>query len=305
MRSTTHWKARSIPQAIRWLLAAILCFMRPVWAVETAISLVDDRGRLLSLGRPPLRIVSLLPSLTESICALGACSRLIATDRFSDFPAQVRVLPKLGDLETLQWERLKQLKPDLVLVSTSMRQLDRIEALGMPVIALDSQTHEDVRRSIGLLAKALGDPQAGERLWSAILTEIAAAAASLPESLRQSTVYIELGPAMHAAGPGSFLGESLNSLNLKNIVPAAMGQFPQLSTEWLLTMQPQWIVMQTDPQGQRSRRPGWRRLQAIERGRVCELQAERLDVLLRPGPRLGEAARILVQCMVQQAARTG
>ena len=287
-----------------FLLLLAFFLLAPVWGREASVSVIDDRGRPMRFAKSPLRIVSLLPSLTESICALGACARLVATDRFSDYPEQVRSLPKLGDLHNLQFEQLKVLKPDVVLASTSMRQLDRIEAMGIRVLALDSQSHADVRRSLRLLATVLGDPQAGERLWLSIVQEISSAAAALPESLRQATVYIELGPAMHAAGPGSFLGESLQGLGLKNIVPPSMGQFPQLSTEWLLTMQPHWIVMQSDPQGQRSRRPGWRRLHAVERGRICEFVAERFDVLVRPGPRLGEAARMLAECMAQSAAKS-
>ncbi len=287
-------------------MATLLCFAliaSPLWAAASLLELTDDRGRRVQLDRSPQRIVSLLPSLTESVCALGACERLVGTDRFSDFPAQVRALPKLGDLDDLQWERLKALRPDVVLASKSMRQIDRLESLGFKVLALDSQSHEDVKRSLRLLATMLGDRQSGDRLWQQIDREISTAKLALPGMLKHSTVYVELGPSMHAAGPGSFLGETLQSLGLRNVVPQSMGPFPQLSTEWLIGAQPRWVILQADPSKQYNRRPGWQGLLAIQQGRLCEFPSNDFDVLVRPGPRLGEAAHLLVQCLTRVMQR--
>ena len=133
------------------------------WASAWPVKLTDDRGRVVQLSKAPQRIISLLPSLSESVCALGACEKIVGTDRFSDFPERLKSLPKLGDLDDLQWERLKALKPDVVLASRAMRQVERLEAMGIQVIALDSKSHQDVERSLRLLAHMLGDPEAGDR----------------------------------------------------------------------------------------------------------------------------------------------
>ena len=160
-----------------------LFLIGPTWASAWPVKLTDDRGRVVQLSKAPQRIISLLPSLSESVCALGACEKIVGTDRFSDFPERLKSLPKLGDLDDLQWERLKALKPDVVLASRAMRQVERLEALGIQVIALDSKSHQDVERSLRLLAHMLGDPEAGDRLWRSIDQAMKSAKHELPASL--------------------------------------------------------------------------------------------------------------------------
>ena len=108
------------------------------------IALRDDAGRTVHLPHPAQRIVSLLPSLTETVCALGACDRLVATDRYSDWPAEVRPLPKAGGLDDAQVEEIVRLRPDLVLVSRSQRIADRLRELGVQSVALDTETFADI-----------------------------------------------------------------------------------------------------------------------------------------------------------------
>ena len=110
-----------------------------------ALTLRDDRGVELNFAASPQRIISLLPSVTESVCALGACKRLIGTDRFSNSPPEVIALPKLGGLEDAQIERIVSLKPDVVLAAKSARVTERLESLGLKVVVLESQTHADVK----------------------------------------------------------------------------------------------------------------------------------------------------------------
>jgi len=107
------------------LFVAVLGATPPQAQGQTTVT--DDRGRSLTLPRPPLRVVSLLPSLTETVCALQACARLVGIDRHSDWPAAVRNLPRLGGLEDTQIERIVALKPDLVLAAVSSRAVDRLE----------------------------------------------------------------------------------------------------------------------------------------------------------------------------------
>ena len=99
-------------------------------APSQAVVLRDDLQHAVTFDRAPQRIVSLLPSLTETICALGACSRLVATDRYSDWPVEVRALPKTGGLEDAEIEGIVRLAPDLVLLSRTQRITDRLHELG-------------------------------------------------------------------------------------------------------------------------------------------------------------------------------
>ena len=130
-----------------WLLAA-LC-------VAASLAAPPSPAAAPSPPAPPTRIVSLLPSLTESVCALGGCAKLVGTDRFSNSPASVLALPKLGGLDDAQVERIVLPKPDLVLATPGARVIARLEALGAPVLTLDSRNLAEVQHSLGVLARVL------------------------------------------------------------------------------------------------------------------------------------------------------
>ena len=118
------------------LLAAPLLALAAL-AHAAPITLKDDRGASITLPGVPQRIVSLLPSLTETVCELGDCAKLVGVDRFSNFPERAQKLPKLGGLEDTAVEALVALKPDVVLLGVSARIIDRLESLGLKVIALE------------------------------------------------------------------------------------------------------------------------------------------------------------------------
>ncbi len=266
-------------------------------AAQPVVTVTDDRGQQVSVPRPPQRIVSLLPSLTETVCALGACARLVGTDRYSNWPASVQGLPKLGGLEDTQVERLVALKPDLVLVAVSSRANDRLSALGVPVLALEPQHWAGTQRAIRVLAAALGDAAAGPALVARIDARVAAAAARVPPALRGQPVYFEVASSPFAAGELSFLGELLARLGLANVVPAAMGAFPKLNPEFVIRAQPAVVMASAAAVAEMPGRPGWTGLRALQRGQVCGFGAVEMDALVRPGPRLGEAAEAVADCL--------
>jgi iron complex transport system substrate-binding protein len=264
----------------------------------TPITLHDDAGTVLTLARPAERIVTLLPSLTETVCELQACGRLVGTDRHSDWPASVRGLPKLGGLEDTQIERIATLQPDLVLAPRSSRALPRLRALGLPVLALEPQDATGTARVIATVARALGREADGVQLQQRLRERIASAAARVPPAWRGRALYVEVASTPFAAGEASFIGETLRALGLANIVPAAMGPFPQLNPEFVLRAQPALVVLPQRAAAELPGRPGWQRLQAVAAGRVCALSAEPWNALVRPGPRAAEAAEALVDCLV-------
>ncbi len=280
----------------RWS-AALAALALAGLAQAAGPSLVDDRGRSVTLPAVPQRIVSLLPSLTEAVCALQACGRLVGTDRFSNWPASVRALPKLGGLEDTQIERIVALKPDLVLAAGSSRAIDRLEALGLRVVALEPKTLQDTERVLGKVAQALGDAAAGPALWQRLLQRIDAAALRVPAALRGQKVYFEVASAPYAAGEGSFVGEVLARLGLGNVVPVAMGPFPKLNPEYVVRAQPDIVMGTARAVAEMPGRPGWGTLRALQAGRQCGFASEPWDTLVRPGPRLAEGAELLADCL--------
>lgn len=269
-----------------------------------AIQLTDDLGHRVAFDHPPQRIVSLLPSLTEFTCVLGACDRLVGVDDFSNFPASVRQLPHVGGLEDARVESIVGLRPDLVLAPTSSRALPRLQALGLKVLALEPRTFADVRRVLALLGPVLAARDA-EQVWRDIEQGVDAAAKELPASLRGSRVYFEVSTAPYAAGTSSFIGELLARIGARNIVPASLGPFPKLNPEFVVRADPDVIMLAEEERGANiASRPGWRRLRAVRQGRICVFTRDEGDVLVRAGPRMAEGARLMVRCL-QGRLRSG
>lgn len=302
-----------MPRALRCALAVLALMPLALLAASARaaepVRITDDRGVTLTLAQPAQRIVSLLPSLTETVCALDGCARLVGLDRWSNWPAQVQALPRLSGLEDVQIEALLRLKPDLVLAARSQRALDRLQALGVPVLALDTDTHADLQRVLQVVATALGEPARGPAAWAALQQQMAAAAERVPPALRGARAYVEIGATPYAAGPGSFIGQTLQALGLGNVVPAAMGPFPQLNPEFVVRAQPDLVLAVAREARTMHQRPGWQGLRALQAGQVCAFDAARWDILVRPGPRLGEAALAVADCLAAlpalPAARAG
>jgi len=284
------------------LLASAALMLLAGLAQAAAITVKDDRGVTVTLAEVPRRIVSLLPSLTETVCELGDCARLVGTDRFSNYPAAARALPKLGGLDDTSIEALVALKPDLVLLSVSSRLMDRLEALGIKVVALEPKTLNDVQRVLGKVAQLLGKPDDARRIWNRIDGAISQSAAQLPPAARALSVYYEVDAAPYAAGSASFIGEILTRLSVRNIVPAELGPFPKLNPEFVVRTDPQVIMV-----GQRSapglpQRPGWGQIRAVREQKICVWLPAESDVLVRPGPRMAEAAALMARCLRAAAA---
>lgn len=281
-------------------------FIAGLWLhAAGAVTVVDDRQVSVTLTQAPQRVVTLLPSLAETVCVLGACARLVGTDKHANWPASVKTLPKLGGLDDTQLEALVRLNPDLVLLAKSTRITAKLEAMGIPVLALEPQTPADMQRVLQTVAVVLHLPDAqrqAAQVWQGIQLQIHKAQARMPAQALNATVYLEASTGGYAAGESSFIGEVLRQLGLKNIVPSEMGAFPQLNPEYVVRANPDLIVLAQPMVTKLSQRPGWSGISAIKLHRVCTFSAEQADMLVRPGPRLGEAAQLISDCVQSRFA---
>ncbi|MCX7246351.1 MAG: helical backbone metal receptor [Burkholderiales bacterium] len=270
-----------------WLLAA--------GAVQ-ALQVTDDRGLSVTFARSPQRIVSLLPSLTESVCALGQCRRLVGVDRYSNYPESVQALPQVGGGLDPNLEAVIALKPDVVLMATSAPMGERLQSLGIKVIALEPKTHADVRRVLEVIGRLLEVNDAA-RVWRGIEAGVLTAVRSLPPGADKTRVYFEVNSAPYAASESSFIGETLSRLGVKNIVPGSLGPFPKLNPEFVVRANPDVIMVGDRSYAGLQGRPGWPGIRAIREGRVCVFTAAQADVVVRPGPRMAESAQIMAGCL--------
>ena len=270
-----------------------------------ALGAQDDRGRPVARVQAPQRIVSLLPSLTETVCALGACDRLVGVDRYSNWPEDLqRRLPVLGGGLDPNVEAIVALKPDVVLLSNSARVVERLEALGLRTVALEPRTQADVQRVLHSVGHLLRLPPAQvQQQWQRMQDGIDAAARTLPAGVQGGRVYFEVSRGPFAAGPSSFIGELLHALGLANIIGPELGPFPKINPELVVRADPDLIMAGERSGGEIARRPGWSRLRAVRGQHVCVFNAAEVDILVRPGPRMPEAARLMARCVLDKGAR--
>lgn len=285
----------------KWLfLLALWLGYCGAWA---AVSITDDKGRKVSIAQAPKRIVSLLPSLTETVCALGRCQDLVGVDRYSNFPQGVRKLPQLGGGLDPQIEAIFALKPDLVLAASSSPGTERLAALGLTVLQLEPKDQDDAVRVIRTLAQALyvADPEPVIRQMD---LEFAQAQALMPPGARGKKMYFEVGTGPYAAGAASFIGQTISQLGLVNIVGPELGPFPKINPELVVRAQPDVVVVADSSFSALALRPGWGMVRALKDHKVCTFSQADGDLLVRAGPRMGQGALLLARCL-QRLYSTG
>ena len=269
-----------------------------------AVTVLDDRQQSLNIPNAPQRIVSLLPSLTETVCALQQCHKLVGLDRYSNWPESVKAIPRVGGGLDPNIESIVALKPDLVLAAGSTRVADRLQSLGLKVLRLEPRSHADAERVLRTVAQALHVPfPVSDRVWQDIQQSLQLAVQSLSPAARQQRVYVEVSPAPYGASESSFIGETLKRMGVGNILPASMGPFPQVNPEWVVQARPDVIMAGDSSRASMAQRPGWSRLRAMQGQRLCVFTPEESDMLVRAGPRMAEGARLMAGCLNRAAVK--
>jgi iron complex transport system substrate-binding protein len=288
--------AQTISSCVTFVVLALLSLSITITHAQSLVT--DDRGVTTRWATAPQRVITLLPSLTETVCALEQCTRLVGVDRYSNWPAQVTKLPTLGGGIDPNIEAILSLKPDVVFTAKSSSIAERLEALGLKVVALETTSHADVQRLLNKVSQVLGvDPEEAKTLWHRIDEGVSAAAQQLPAKSQQLRVYIEVNRAPFGAGPESFIGETLKRLGAQNILQDQSAAFPRINPEFVIRAQPDLIMISERDLTAMLERPGWSTMTAIKGNRVCAFATIDQDILVRPGPRLAQAAQLMADCL--------
>ncbi|HEV8340323.1 MAG TPA: helical backbone metal receptor [bacterium] len=244
----------------------------------------DAFGRQITVPRPPQRIVSVAPSVTEVLFVLGVGGRVVGIGDADNYPpAGVRGKPRVGGV-ILDVERILNLRPDLVVGVASLQraQLERLIRVRLPVLAVEAHSLEETLSQIVLLGRVTNARPAADRAVRLLRVRIDAVGRSV-RGLPRPRVYVEIwGEPPQTAAGGTFIDDLLRRARGKNLFPDLRG-WPQISPEAVLRRNPQ-VILLTYPGARRlGRRAGWARVDAVRRGRVYELDP---DLVSRPGPRL-------------------
>lgn len=277
-------------------LVAILASL--AMATDYPVTVVDDLGRDVTLQQAPQRVVTMIPSHTETVCALAGCGVLVGIDQFSNAPAEVAELPQLGSGFNPNIEALVALEPDLVLVDEYSGLAEALEPFDIPVFAGTPQTLEETYALFTTLGRLLDAEDAAALLVGRVSGQLAGVAERVA-GVTEPDVYFEIDATPYSVGPGSFIGQLIAAAGGANIVPAELGDFPQLDPEFVVAADPFIILLADAPYGESlatlTARPGWTSIEAVASGRVIEMTQEQVDIVNRAGPRLGEAVLLLAR----------
>jgi ABC-type Fe3+-hydroxamate transport system substrate-binding protein len=264
---------------------------------SSARATADDFGDTLRLGAAPRRIVSLNPSTTELVFAIGAGRRLVGRTTFDRWPDSALAIPDLGPGLRPNVEAVLAARPDLVLLYASDDNRDaarRIRAAGVATAAYRVDRIADFRRVTLALGALTGDSLAARATVDSVDATIARVRASTAP-LRRPTVFWPLyDQPLLATGGGSFLNELIDVAGGRNIYGFMPEPSPRITVEDLLTRDPEVILLSPESRARYVADPRWRALRAVRANRLLAVDT---TVVYRPGPRLGEAARSIAQLL--------
>jgi iron complex transport system substrate-binding protein len=256
-------------------------------------TVTDFQNRSVTVAKRPERIVSIGPSITEFLFALGAGPRVVGVDDFSDEPAAAIQIDKVGGIK-VNFEKVVSLKPDLVLsVKFSDGTIEKLAGAGLLVLVVDPQSTGDVARTAILLGRSVGSD--GETMARDIQKRVDDVRTKTAASATKPRVYHEIDASdptkIFTVGPGSYIHDLIGIAGGRNIAAGASSSYPQLSAEEILRSDPEIIVLaaadySAKPE-QVAARAGWSVLSAVKNKRIVTIAP---NLINRPGPRVGEAA---------------
>lgn len=244
------------------------------------ITLKDDLGHTVVLKAPVTRIVSLGPSNTETLLALGLRKDIVGIDDESvqyappPYAKEAKGLQIVGDSYSgLNVEKIAALRPQLILAIPGVADLKELQALGVPIATLEPANMAGIERDIRFVAAAAGVQAKGAQVVSSMQREVHAIGAAVAKVKGRPSVYVELDPtSYYSAGPGSFLDALVKIAGGRNIADKiAKTAYPQLSAESIIAQNPQVIILLDTPAATAAQvkgRPGWAGIRAVQTGRV-------------------------------------
>lgn len=240
----------------------------------------------------PKRVVSLAPSVTETIFALGLGDRLVGVTTYCDYPAAAKRLPKIGGFMNPSLEAIVAKRPDLVIGvsgATDPAKAREMTGLGLRVNLISLSTLKDILDSIKTTARLLGAPAAGEALAGKIVAQIEDVKKHIQHVTRRSTLLVVGLRPLIAVGRKNFIDELITLAGGENIVGSASQPWLNVPEELVVAKAPQVIIEAGMGSERDDSNKRWRDLTsvpAVKEGRVYSYPS---DKILRPGPRVGEA----------------
>lgn len=275
-------------------LLLILLYLSALPTLGAPIRVRDSRGKLLALPAPPKRIVSVAPSNTEILFALGLGSRVVGVTDFCDYPPAARRLPKVGGVQ-LNYEKIISLKPDVVFAVTNLQatNIAHMERLGLHVFTIDPHTVEQTISAIELIGRATGAEAEAKRVAARMRTRLSAVRTAVARVRTRPKVLsiIQFKPLI-VTGPGNFMDDCIRLAGGRNIAGDAKSPYPIFSVELAVQRKPDIILIPKHQASGLLSSPLWRSVPAVRNGRVYHPTPDLTEL---PGPRLVDGVEELAR----------
>jgi iron complex transport system substrate-binding protein len=259
----------------------------------------------------PRKIVSLAPSVTETLFALGLGDRLVGVTTYCDYPAEARKLPKIGDFMNPSLEAVLAKKPDLVLGVTGATdpvKVKEMERLGLKVVLVSVSNLQDILAATRSIAGLLGNSKAGESLAAKIAAQVEEVKRKVSPAPRRSVLLVVGFQPLIAVGGKNFIDELITLAGGENIAASAAQPWLNLPDELVVAKAPE-VIIEAGMGSERESGKRWSDLKSVPAVRERRIYSYPSDKILRPGPRFGEAlaeiARLIhPECFANPASRS-
>lgn len=272
----------------------------------TSYKVKDDRGVEVEFNAVPKTIVSLQPSNTEILFALGVGDKIVGATEYDTYPEEAQKIERVSDSVKFNSERILALRPDVVIAYTTggdeenLNALKGLEDAGIKVFAIQSaKSFDDVYGDIEQVATVMGIKDKGDKLNEDIKGKIADVQAKVKDVKEPKNIYLEISPKpdIYTAGSGTFQQEILNAANVNNVFADLKG-WVKVSEEDIIAKNPDVILTTVnyvkDPAAEILSRDGWNSITAIQNKAVYSIDT---DISNRPGPRIGEAVELIAKAV--------
>lgn len=262
----------------------------PFMANVVPRTFVDDLGRKLYLAKEPNRLVSLAPSITETLYAIGLGDRVVGVTEFCDYPPEARSKPKVG-YSRPNLETIVALQPDLVLAPRDFIRHDvlaKLEQLKIPTFIVEAKTVEDIVSRIQTIGRMLGQSDSADRVAMELRRRLMELKARTEGLSRPRVLYVLNSQPLITVGPGSFIDQLIEIAGGANVAANAPSPYPRLSMEAVLAQDPQVIIFPVGTSegispGEQTLWRRWNTIAAVKTGSFHQIPS---DLLNRPGPRI-------------------
>jgi iron complex transport system substrate-binding protein len=281
----------------------------PFMANVAPRTFVDDLGRKVYLAKPPTRIVSLAPSITETLYALGAQDQLVGVTPYCDYPPEAKEKPKVGYLHP-NLESIVALEPDLVLAPREFLKVDvlaKLEQLKIPVFIFEAKSLEDVLAHIQTIGRILERRQQANQVAADMRRRIDTVKAKTEGLPRPRLLYVLTSHPLITVGPGSFIHQLIETAGGANVAHRAVAPYPRLNMEEVIQEDPELLVFpvgksESVSEAEQQTWERWTTLSAVKHHRFHRIQS---DIVNRPGPRIVQALEAMAKIIHPEAFPDG